>query len=130
MQNWRNARARPTSQNSNTLRVSLSCSSLISWISFHLLGSRVLWTGSMNCRVPVRRHLSVPGRPSTQVINKLCGSKFHVDRDYCLFSLNTSTVAPRILFQYICLMMTFSCIMWSGSVLNVNEKIVSLNFHA
>ena len=130
MQNWRNARACPTPQNSNTLRVTLSCSSLISWISFHLLGSWVLWTESMNCRVPVRRRLSVPGRPSTQVINKSGGSNFRVDRDQCLFSWNTSTLALRIFLHYICLTMTFSCIIWSGSVLNVNEIIISLNFDA
>ena len=130
MQNCRNPRPRPPSQHSNTLRVSLSCRSLSSQISFHLLGSKVLCTGSMNCRVLVRRRLSVPGRPSTQVRNKLGGSYFRVDRNHCLFSWNTSTMAPRIFFHYICLTMTFSCNLWSEDALNVNEKIVSLNFHA
>ena len=130
MQNWRNLRARPASQHSYTLRVSLSCRSLSSWFRFHLLRSRVLWTGSVDCRVPARRHMSVPGRPITQVRNLLGGSYFRVDRKHCLFSWNISTVAPRIFFQYICLMMTFSCTLWSDGALNVNEKIVSLNFHA
>jgi len=127
---WRNPSARPASQHGDALRVSVSCSSLIIWISFHLLRSVGLWTESMNCRVPVRRRLSVPGRPSTQVRNKSGGSNFRVDRDQCLFSWNTSTLAPRIFLHYICLTMTFSCIIWSGSVLNVNEIIISLNFDA
>jgi hypothetical protein len=80
--------------------------------------------------VLARRRMSVPGRPTTQVRNKLGGSYFHVDRNHCLFSWNISTVAPRIFFHYICLTMTFSCIIWSDSALNLNEKIVSLNFHA
>jgi hypothetical protein len=130
MQIWRYPTAHPTSQHSNTLRVSLSCSSLISWISFYLLGSRGLWTGSMNCRVPVRRRLSVPGRPSTQVRNKLRSAYFRVDRNHCLFSWKTSTVTSRIFFHYICLTMTFSCILWSDSAFNVKEKIVSLSSHA
>ena len=122
-QKWRNPSARPASQHGDALRVSVSCSSLISWISFHLLRSRGLWTGSTNCRVPARRRLSVPGRPTTQVRNLLGGSNFCVDRNHCLFSWNTSTVAPRVFFHYICLMMTFSCILWSDSALNVNEKL-------
>jgi hypothetical protein len=80
--------------------------------------------------VPVRRHMSVPGRPSTQVRNLLCGSYFCVERNHCLFSWNISTVAPRIFFHYICLTMTFSCIVWSDSALNVNKKIFSINFCA
>ena len=120
---WRNPSALPASQHGDVLRVSVSCSSLISWISFHLLRSRGLWTGSMNCRVLARRRLSVPGRPTTQVRNLLGGSNCRVDGNQCMFSWNTSTAAPRIFFHYICLMMTFSCILWSDSALNVNEKL-------
>jgi hypothetical protein len=80
--------------------------------------------------MPVRGHMSVPGRPSTQVRNLLDGSYFCVERNHCLFSWNTSTVAHGIFCHYICLTMTFPCIIWSDSALNVNENIFSLNFCA
>jgi hypothetical protein len=84
----------------------------------------------VNCRVAARRRLSVPGRPSIQVRNKLGSSYFRVDRNHCLFAWKTSTVAPRIFFHYICLTMTFSCILWSDGALNVNENIDSFNFRS
>jgi hypothetical protein len=122
---WRNPSAHPASRHGDALRVSVSCSSLISWISFHLLRSRGLWTGSMNCRVPARRHLSVPGRPTTQVRNLLGASYFCVERNHCLFSWNTSSVAHRIFFHYICLTMHF--VVWR--CVKSDKKIVSLNFY-
>ena len=127
-QSWRSPSERPASQHGVALRVSVSCSGLSSWISFHLLRSRGLWTGSMNCRVLARRRLSVLGRPSTQVRNKLSGSYFHVERDHCLFSRNTPTVSAGTFFHYFCLIMTFSCILWSEGASNVNKQNVVLKF--